>query len=184
MIQRAQRQRGATLVVALILLLAMGMLAAWAARSATNNLRVVGNTQARQEVFDAAQTAIESTISSPAFSQNPTLVASQPISVDLDGDGRPDMTARVSPAPTCYRWRTVKSSELDATVAADRNCLGSVGGNPGLEGGSTSSGDSLCADSEWNVRATVSDANTGATTSVNQGIAMRGLVTDVVNACP
>lgn len=180
------RQRGVTLIVTLIMLTVLGLLAGWALKSGTTNLRVVSNTQARQEAFSAAQTAIEATISNPTFSQQPAAVAANPIQVDVNGDGVADMTATLTPAPACYRWRAIKTAELDPDVAGDRVCLGSSSAaNAGLEGVTAgTSGDSLCADSEWNVRAEVVDTRTNASVRVNQGVSMRGVITDVLNSCP
>ena len=184
--QSHHAQQGVALIVALIMLTALGLLAGWAVKSGTTNLRIVNNMQARQEAFSAAQAAIESTISSANFSQQPAAVAANPIPVDLDGDGVADMTARLTPAPTCYRWRAIKTAELDPALAADRACLGSSSaGSAGLDNGAApTGGDSLCADSEWNVRAEVVDATSNATVRINQGVAMRGVITDVVNTCP
>jgi hypothetical protein len=149
-------------------------------------VRVTGNTQARQLAFSAAQAAVERTISSPLFSQQPDAVAENPIAVDVDGDGSDDLVARLEPAPNCYRWRPVKTSSLDPAQLADRLCLGSgVAANAGIDIEPTvPSGDSLCADSEWNVRVAVADPATGAAVAVNQGEALRGLITDAKNLCP
>ena len=184
--QSQHAQQGVALIVALIMLTALGLLAGWAVKSGTANLRIVNNMQARQEAFSVAQAAIESTISSANFSQQPAAVAANPIPVDLDGDGVADMTARLTPAPTCYRWRAIKTAELDPALAADRACLGSSSASSaGLDNGAApTGGDSLCADSEWNVRAEVVDATSNATVRINQGVAMRGVITDVVNTCP
>lgn len=185
-LHRQARQRGTTLFVALIILAALSLMAAWAFNSSTMNLRVVGNSQTRAEVFAAAQAAIEQTISSPIFMQQPSVVAAAPIPIDVDGDSIADQTARLVPAPSCYRTRTVRMNELDAAVAVDRPCLRSASSaNLGIESTTgTGSGDSLCADSEWNVRALVSDVATGATVAMAQGVAARGLVTDAANGCP
>jgi Tfp pilus assembly protein PilV len=183
---RPRRQRGIALPVAVALLAAMGLLAAWAMRSSAMNIRVVGNTQARVEATAAAQAAIERTISSAAFSQQPAAVAANPIPVDVDGDGTDDLVVLLQPAPTCYRWRAIRTVELNPAVAADLACLGSSSaGNAGVDNpGAAPGGDSLCADSEWNVRATVTDPETGTRMAINQGVAIRGLITDVMNNCP
>jgi type II secretory pathway component PulK len=177
------RQRGVTLIIALMMLAALGLLAAWALKAGTLNVQAVGNMQARQQVLAAAQTAIETTISSPEFSQQPATVAERPIRVDIDGDGAVDLTAALSPVPACYRVMAVKMSELDPSVDADRACV-----RPqlttGIESDDLPAGESLCADSEWNLRATVADATTGARVAVNQGVALRGLITDAANSCP
>jgi len=56
--------------------------------------------------------------------------------------------------------------------------------NAGLEtpSGSTA-GNSLCSNSEWNIRAEVADTRTGVKVAVNQGVALRVLETDATNAC-
>jgi len=186
---KAQRraQRGATLIIALIMLVALAMLSAWAFNGSQMNMRVVGNSQARQEVVTAAQAAIELTLSSPAFSVDPVAVAASAIPIDIDGDAQSDYQVQLSPPPSCYRVRVLKVNELDPASEGDRACLGSsMAQNPGIEtaGSKPATGDSLCADSEWNLRAVVADARTNANAAVNQGVAIRSLSTDTANACP
>jgi hypothetical protein len=185
--RRPRRQQGATLIIALIMLVALAMLSLWAFNAGTMNLRVVGNSQARQEVVAAAQAATELTLSTPLFTQDPVAVAAGAIPIDIDGDAVPDYSARLTPAPSCYRVRVLKVNELDPSSAGDRACLGSsMSQNPGIEmaGAAPATGDSLCADSEWNIRAVVSDQRSHATAAVNQGIAVRSLTTDTASACP
>ncbi|MCK7494566.1 MAG: hypothetical protein MZW92_27905 [Comamonadaceae bacterium] len=82
-----------TLFVAMIILAALSLMAVWAFNDSTMNLRVVGNSQTRAEVFVAGQAAVEQTISSPAFMQQPDAVAAAPIAIDVGGDGVVDQTA-------------------------------------------------------------------------------------------
>lgn len=180
-------QRGITLIVALVMLLALSMLAVWAYNASTANMRIVGNTQARGETFAAAQAAVEKTISSPLFVQQAAAVASAPVDVDIDGDGANDFSARLTPAPACYRVRPVKVNELDPGSPQDLNCLGSSAATTSgieVDGAAPPTGDSLCADSEWNVRAEVADARSNAFVAVNQGVGIRSLTTDAANSCP
>jgi len=181
------RQRGATLIIALIMLVALAMLSAWAFNGSQMNMRVVGNSQARQEAVTAAQTAVEMTISTPAFAVDPAAVAASAIPIDIDGDAQADYQVQLTPPPSCYRVRVLKVNELDPGNAGDRACLGSSASpNPGIEtaGATPATGDSLCADSEWNIRAVVADPRTNANAAVNQGVAIRSLSTDTANACP
>jgi hypothetical protein len=183
--QRAQR--GATLIIALIMLVALALLSAWAFNGSQMNMRVVGNSQARQEVVGAAQAAIELTISSQLFATSPAAVAASAIPIDVNGDSQPDYQVQLTPPPSCYRVRVLKVNELDPGNAGDRACLGSSGSpNPGIEtaGSTPPTGDSLCANSEWNVRAVVNDPLSNANAAVNQGVAIRSLSTDAQNACP
>jgi type II secretory pathway pseudopilin PulG len=177
-------QRGMTLIVVLILLTALGLLAALGVRSGTTNLLVVGNTQARQEAMSAVQAAIERTISSREFSDKPAAVAALPITVDVDGDGKVDQTVTLSPPPSCYNFRVVKSNELDDNNPADVVCMRGSANSAGIDAPGLPAGDSNCADSEWNVRASVNSPDNGARAVVNQGVAMRGVITDAANNCP
>lgn len=181
-------QRGAVLIIALIMLVAMALLAVTAFKSSTLNLRVVANTQLRQEAVAAVQTAIERTISSPMFSTNPAAVAASPIPVDVNGDGKADYSVTLSPVPKCYKYRVLKNSELDLAppLVKDKRCQKPVSDNFGLDdggAGATTSADSLCADSEWNVRGVVTDANTQVSVAINQGVAFRVSTTDAANGC-
>ncbi|HEX2539949.1 MAG TPA: PilX N-terminal domain-containing pilus assembly protein [Caldimonas sp.] len=181
----AARQRGVTLIVALVMLLAMALLAVWAYNGSTGNLRIVGNTQVRQEAFAAAQAAIETTISSSLFVQDAAAVAASPIPVDVHGNGTAAYTARLEPAPLCYRVRPVGSAELDPTVPTDLPCMMSQAPN-GIESElpGAAAGASLCSDMEWNIRAVVTDAPSGTSVAANQGVAVRGFVTDAATGCP
>lgn len=181
-----RRQQGATLVVALIFLILMSLFAVSAFRGSSNDLRVVGNMQARQEAIGAAQVAMEKTISSATFSSNPDNVAANPVPVDIDNNGAADYEVRMLPRPKCYRAKAIKTVELDAAVPGDLACMKSgVVTTGGIEdaGGGGSAADSLCANTEWNLRAEVTDTRTGAKVAVNQGVAIRVLETDAMNSC-
>jgi PilX N-terminal len=186
-VERRAASRGMTLLVALIMMTALSLLAAWAARSSTTNLRAVGNMQVRQEAFAAAQSAIELTLSSNEFADAPAALDGRQIAVDVDGDGTADQSARLTPAPRCYRMRMVKLSELDETRDDDRPCLRSGGAAmAGLEGGSagTRSGDSYCAETEWAVRAQVTDPASGAQVALSQAAILRDSIAASIARCP
>jgi len=183
---RAAHQRGATLVVTLIFLILMSLFAVNAFNSSSTNLRVVGNMEARQEALAAAQSAVEQTISSTLFATNPEGVAANPVAVDINGDGASDLQARMLPKPRCYRVLPIKTSELDATLAQDLSCMRSGAlQTSGLDSADVTSaaGDSMCSQSEWNIRAEVVDPRTGTLVAVNQGVSVRVLGTDATNSC-
>lgn len=181
-----RRERGVTLVVVLVFLVLLALLAINAFLGSTTNLRIVGNMQARSESEAAAQVAIEQVISSETFARDPILAASAPIVVNT---GSVSYTVRITPVPTCYRVRIVKNSELDPGTASDASCIrsGTVA-MPGVQqptaGESGKLADnSLCADTEWNIRAEVIDARSGGKVAVNQGAAMRMVQSDAINLC-
>lgn len=76
------KQRGAVLIVSLLLLTAMTLLGVAAINSSTVNLLIVGNLQAQQEAEAASQEAVEAVLSSvTAFGPNASSFP-QPISGD------------------------------------------------------------------------------------------------------
>ena len=178
------RQSGLTLVITLIMMLIVGVVALSSLGGSERNLQIAGNMQHRQEAIAASQAALEQTLSSSAFVRDPLAAAAAPIAVDLNGDGSADREVRLDPAPSCLRVRPIKMAELDPAVTADLACMGSSAQVSGRDFSSSSSGDSLCGESLWNVAAAVSDAVTGAQVRVHQGVGIRIALTDAQNACP
>ncbi|MDH3461061.1 MAG: PilX N-terminal domain-containing pilus assembly protein [Burkholderiaceae bacterium] len=182
---RPGHQRGITLIVTMVLLAALALLAVTAFNSGTTNMRIVGNMQTRQEALSAAQAALDLTISSGLFATETAAVAAGPIPVDIGG--KTYTASLAAQPPVCYRARTLPTGELDPSVASDISCMGSSGASTaGLEivGTAALSGDSLCADAEWAIRAVVSDPSSNTTAAVNQGVSTRILITDVATNCP
>ena len=74
-----QAQRGATLIVSLIMLVVLTMFAVSAINLSSVNLKIVGNMQAQKTMEMAAQNAIEQQLSSPAYFS--TLIAARSVNV-------------------------------------------------------------------------------------------------------
>jgi hypothetical protein len=183
---RRVHQRGTALFVVMVLLLAMVWFALSSFRISSQQLQIVGNAQADQHATAAAQRAIDLTISSNAFTSDPAAVAARPITSDVDGDGRDDFTAILTPKPKCVRVRPIKTTELDIAKANDRACLVSSGSGGSLverPGQPVASGNSLCANSEWDVTAAVDDAVSNTAVTVHQGVAVRVVATDAATFC-
>ncbi len=180
------RQGGATLFVVLVLLLAMAWFSLSAFRISSQQLQIVGNSQAEQQATAAAQRAIDLTISSNAFTKDPAAVAAIAITTDIDGDGNDDFAAKLEPKPKCIRVRPIKNMELDVAKAADRVCLQSSGSGGNLvvrPAAVVGAGDSMCANTEWNIAAVVSDATSNTEVTVHQGVAVRVVASDAANHC-
>ena len=180
------KQSGATLVIAMIFLILMSLFAVSAFNSSNSNLKIIGNQQSRKEAIAVGQMAIEKTISSSLFTSQPDLVAATPVNVDIDGRGTATYQATLNPQPKCYRTKAIKSNALNPALDADLSCMKTAvvqqGGLDTADAASTA-GDSLCADSEWNIGAQVVDLRSGTKIVVNQGVAVRVLETDAANAC-
>ncbi|HUX64294.1 pilus assembly PilX family protein [Sulfuricella sp.] len=135
-------QRGATLVVGLIMLVIITLMVTTAFTLSTTNLKSVGNMQFRNEAVAAGNIAIEKVLGSP-FTAAPS---AEEILVDINNDGINDYAVSIA-TPVCvrasvaappvlssvtlvsmstsYTWNTVW--DIDATVAPTSN-------NPGASG--------------------------------------------------
>lgn len=182
----AVHQRGTTLVVTMLFLVVLAMFAIASYSTSTTNIQVTGNMVFRNEAIAAAQERIDRTISSNAFTADPDAVKDEVVEVDIDGNGVTDYRPQLSPAPTCYRTRVIPTIDLDMDVPADVQCMGSSSAGGSLiepSGAGGAPGSSLCSETQWNVRATVSDPNTGTNVAINQGVGIRVLSTDALDFC-
>lgn len=98
-------QRGATLVVSLIMLVLISLLVTSAFTMSSTNLKSVGNMQNRNEAIAAGNKAIEQVLSSP-FTDDPT---AESIDVDIDNNGIRDYEVNFA-APTCLSASRLTSS--------------------------------------------------------------------------
>jgi PilX N-terminal len=183
----ASAQRGTTLVVAMLFLLVLSLFAVSSFNASTTNTMVTGNMIERQESLAAAQWLIDDTISKPAFAEDPKAVAASTYELDLDGDGATDYHPKLAPAPTCLRARALKGVELDINDAADVNCMKSgAATTPYIDSGAVdpSAGNSMCANTDWNVRAVVADEHPGgASVAIDQGVAIRRSTEEAEDFC-
>lgn len=155
-------QRGATLLVSLIMLVVLTLFAVTAINLSNTNLRIVGNMQMQGESVAAAQLAIENVISSTDF----TINAPAPQAVDINKDGKVDYTVTFSPAPVCLSVTPV--AKTDPNIS--KECFGSAGGK-------------FCFWTTWDVSAVVSDPKTGASTTIHQGVRMHAGLNSAVQSC-
>jgi hypothetical protein len=141
------------------------------------NLKVVGNMQWRSEALNAAQQAIETVISTPLFIANPEdsvlnpCGAANTLCTDLNGDGTPEYITRLIPVPSCVSVKAIKESELNLSSAEDLSCSAGQARQSGI--GGVASGDSLCADTTWDITAETSSTFSGTKVTVTQGVAVR-----------
>jgi hypothetical protein len=153
----------------------LGLLAVGAYNTSTTDLKTSGNAQARTEALNAAQEAIETTISTPKFTTDPANALTSSCGAnmycsDVNNDGAVDYTTRLTPAPACVSVKVIKNTELDFNASEDLTCVTSQSQQFGVAGASTN--DSLCANTMWNVTAEATAA-AGAKVTVSQGVGIR-----------
>ncbi len=154
-------QRGATLIIGLIMLVLITLIVVNAFTLSSSNLKSVGNMQVREEAIAAANQAAERVISSNFTNA----LGAQSFTVDINKDGTDDYTVSVA-IPVCKRaLQAASASPSDVEMGA-----------------SMSSGAKW--NTEWDIDSTVTDAASGASVRVRQGV--RVLLEQAVKdtACP
>lgn len=146
------RQAGATLLVSLIMLVLITLFALSAINSSTMNLRIAGNMQSQDEARTAAQQAIEQFITSYSNFYPTPPTASTSVNIDINNDGSTDYVVSIA-KPICKR----ASVQIPARSTACAN-----GARSGL----------YCWDTVWEVQATATEAKTGTSQSVAQGVSI------------
>lgn len=181
------RERGMTLVMALILLVVLTLLALTSFNLANGNLQAVGNMQQREQAVAAANQVLEETISTTKFFETPSTAVPNPCGapnqrcVDMDGDGKEDVHV-VLATPTCTKANVIKTLDLDQNDPEQANCSDGEGQTRGILG--STDGSSNCANSTWDLNATATDVATGATVKVTQGVAVVVPKDTVDTNCP
>jgi hypothetical protein len=158
-------QRGATLIVGLIMLVLITLMVTAAFMISTGNLRAVGNMQYRNEAIAAANAATEEVLNSLLTGGSEVAPPGQEIGVDINNDGSFEYNVVIAP-PACVR----------ASKAA-----------PGFSS-SLSLGKAMSTTSFWNtiwdIQADVNDAATGATVRVRQGVRVLLTQSQKTSVCP
>lgn len=164
------KQRGATLVIGMIMLILVTLFVLAAINMSTTNLLVMGNEQARNEAISAAQQVVEQ-VSSRDFTTNPVAVTA---TVDVAGNGSTGYSVAVAP-PKCLNSVPIKLTELDATNPNDVPCFGSAASSAAGVPAGTGTGNSFCSGTQWDISATATDPtnNTGTSVTLHQGVAKR-----------
>ena len=163
---RRQSQRGAALVVSLIMLTLITLMVITALNLGSSNFKAVSNTQFRDEAVAAANIAIEERLSS-TFDQAPDADGNLPTTyppVDLNNDDIDDYTVAVT--PTCIgasRDTTAKPSSVELppemTVPSTWNTV-------------------------WDIAARVTSVETGTSVVIRSGARVLLSEVDRNRACP
>jgi Tfp pilus assembly protein PilX len=143
---RANRlQRGAALVVSLVMLVLVTLLVLTALNLGTANFRAVSNTQFRDEAVAAANAAIQARIGS-TFTDPPATTTDQ---VDINNDDIPDYVVLVT--PTCIAASVAETADPSSASLPPSMSLASTW------------------NTQWDIAAVVADDTTGASVVVHAG---------------
>ncbi len=182
----ASKQQGVVLPVALIMLVMMLLIAIVSFNMGRQNTIISGNMQHKAEVVSSANQTVEAVISKTTFISNPSgALPGNKATYDVNGDGKSDITVTLNPAPCVKKAQVIKNAELSVSNVNDAACLIGASQNLGVEGAVT--GDSLCANTIWEINAVAVDDVTGAEAAVTTGVGVRIAADDAknpANICP
>ncbi len=194
--QLRAHQGGMTLIVGLIMLVLMTLMAITMFHMGTAQTVVVANAQQNIRGIAAAQQAIDTVLNSSAFTQNPDAAIvgtsacanglANTVCVSSNGDSVKDFTVTLTPKPHCVTASAIPAAQLDLSAgpgSADMACLTSTQQGQFAVTGS-SSGETLCATSMWEVGAQAVDTVTNTKVSVTEGVGLRILTAEMSNYCP
>lgn len=154
-------QRGATLVIGLIMLVLITLMVTTAFNLSGTNLKSVANMQSRDEAIAAANNALEVVLGSP-FTNAPV---DQEINVDINNNNTTDYEVFIS-APVCIR------AAVDVAAAVSSLTLGAAMSTVNKW------------NTTWDIQANVNDARTSARTIVNVGARVLLTQTQKDAVCP
>lgn len=173
-----RKQTGLSLLIGLIMLVMLTLLAISAFNTSNISLRILGNTQVRQEALAAGQTAVEEVLSAPGFIKTPPAA----VTVTLN---RADYVVGFTPPPACLSVVDVLTSELNPSDADDLKCIPSSAlQQSGVFVTGAPLPPSYCSKTRWAVTADVTEATTSARMVFEQGVAVRISKADAINFCP
>lgn len=156
----ARAESGATLVIALIVLLLISLLISSSFTLSTINLRAAANMQVRQGALASANAAISQVVSSP-FTDNPALAATD-LAFDINNNGTDDYTVSIS-VPECIRAiRYTNGAPSSASLSIPSTTWATV----------------------WVIQAAVHDAVTGAQTVVRSAVRVLLREDEKNHVCP
>jgi len=145
-----QTQGGAiTIFICMMMLIFITLMVVTAFSISNVNLQSVSNVQIREEAISAAQTVIEQVVASP-FSDDPSTAVLVDFPVDINGDAVTDYLVDVV-QPVCVRATRANSATASSVTL------------PGMT--STDAWNTV-----WELDATATDAASGASVRVRQGV--------------
>jgi hypothetical protein len=166
-----RNERGASLLVSMIMLIVLTLMVVFAIRSGNTNLRIAGNAQSQAEAGLATQEAIEQVIEQVNAVDDPSIIKAQNLPVST---GAVTYTVAVSPMTNCVVEVPVMNDSLDPTNKNDVACFAAADEDKAIKAdGSLTTKPSECKTQQWEIAAGVTDGSSGAKVSQVQGITIR-----------
>lgn len=169
-----QQQKGATLVVSMIMLMVLTVLVVYSIRSGNTNLRIAGNMQRQAEALTATQQVIEQVIEQIKTVDNMALIPAQNVAVTNAGATYSVATNSLGTAGACILQVNVSNAELNPSNPDDVTCFESQDTDRAItSSGTMSTTLSACKQQHWEIQASVNDTVSGTQLTQVQGITIR-----------
>lgn len=167
------KQRGATLLVGMVMLVVLTLLVIFAIRSGNTNVRIAGNMQAQVEVGAATQQAIEQVIEQIKLpATDISQIKAQTLTVAV---GNTIYSVNVKAmSDKCMVEVPVLNADLNPSNPNDVPCFESPDEDKAIKAdGKLTTKPSACKSQQWEIEAGVADTNTGTAVTQVQGISIR-----------
>ncbi len=173
--KKRSRQKGATLLVGMIMLVVLTLLVVFALRSSNTGIKIAGNLQARMEADGAALKAIETMIEEFKLAADVSLLNGYPASAPLSVQVGDKTFAVTVVKPTCEMEVPITFGELTEADHTDGSCTGEATSGAVAITASLAYADTPtnCKRQHWRIESALSDTLTGASVGQVQGIAVR-----------
>jgi Tfp pilus assembly protein PilX len=167
------KQKGATLLVGMIMLVVLTLLVVFAIRSGNTNLKIAGNMQAQTEVSAATQQVIEQVIEQIKLpATDISQIKAQTFTVPA-GNASYTVTVQAM-SDKCLVEVPVLNADLNPTNPNDVPCFESPDEDKAITAtGQLTTKPSACKTQQWEIEAGVTDVNSGAKATQLQGITIR-----------
>lgn len=164
-------QKGSTLLMSMIVLIALTLLVVFSIRSGNTNLRIAGNAQTKVEANAATSQVIEQVIEQIKVADDPSQIAAQTVEVPI---GPATYTVKVEAMSKCIADEPVLNSSLNPDLDNDAACFESMDSDNLIQhDGKQTTKPSSCKTQQWEIQAGVSDSLTGAKVDQVQGVSIR-----------
>lgn len=170
-----RREKGATLLIGLIMLVLLTLMAITSFNLGKSNLQIVGNMQFRNETVRAAEEAVEAAISLPS-----SVSIASASNVDVNADGVADVAVTIT--PTLVQAYVKKNAALNLSDPGQLGCTLGQAQSFGVVGAAT--GNSLCAATLYDLRVVAREAATNTTVELHQGVAVQVPADTVCSVVP
>lgn len=172
-LQARHTQKGATLLVGMIMLVVLTLLVVFAIRSGNTNLKIAGNMQSQTEASAATQQLIEQVVAQIALPNTDiSLIPAQKVTVSI---GNSSYNVSVTAMKNqCIFSTPVLNSSLSTSNPNDVPCFETTDEDKAITAsGNLTTKPSACSTQQWEIDVKATDNLSGVEVNQIQGVSVR-----------